>query len=389
MLVGFNYPWSYTRVGADIGPNPHVSVDPVTKVDPWARDQKLALEGKLDQIPLPPLFDKLASNLEHLAHLGISVVRFWLLGNGFNYGPAPTPRSGGWTFTPPAKADPRFKRDFAALLAAFAKAKMQIIPSLISFEFAGPLDRNRPVNGCLAGGRADCITDPATRKVFLSTLLADLLEASKGYGETIRCWEVINEPYWDSSNFWPAGSTIILAAPPILSQPPSISVPFTVWQPQVSRDAMVKFLEQALDQIHTAGFKSTVGHRFYNDLTRYPTGDFKQFHYYAKNLLIDRDPDPLSPGLFQGSPKPIVGEFDSDFNLHSNPWPALAGKDTTYNRLQLLQNLGCELALIWPDRPSDDSDDAVIRRDDPVKLQGPTREAIARFTGGTVDPKTW
>src|SRR5260370_38637891 len=76
---GFNYPWSYNREGGDIGPNPYVNA----KL--WQSEQTLAQNGKLAAIPLPPLFDHLDRNLLNLKALGISVVRFFLLSNGFNY----------------------------------------------------------------------------------------------------------------------------------------------------------------------------------------------------------------------------------------------------------------------------------------------------------------
>ena len=81
MKAGFNYGWSHDRYGAQIGPNPWVSIEE------WTVRGKLAAAGEVSRIPLPPLFDHIDANLWYLKAIGVSVVRWFMLGNGFNYGP--------------------------------------------------------------------------------------------------------------------------------------------------------------------------------------------------------------------------------------------------------------------------------------------------------------
>ena len=163
---------------------------------------------------------------------------------------------------------------------------------------------------------------------------------------------------------------------------------------------MNEFLSVATELIKHKGFASTVGHRFFSDVVNNDSSesfvvsvDKPQFHYYAKSLAGFGDPFQIEgQGLFSGNPKPFLGEFDSDLNRFGWSWPELAahagsrgtayfaGKDTTLNRLNLLEKEGCELALIWGDL--DDSD-----KKDPIKLQQVTRQAIIDFTGGKLPDK--
>jgi len=407
MKVGFNYAWSHDRYGSQIGPNPWVSNDERTV------QGKLAAAGEVSRIPLPPLFDHIDANLWYLKAIGVSVVRWFMLGNGFNYGPPSkdSPRlvpgfkatkarglEPGRAFDPPSEIDRRFTRDFEELLLRFKRAGLQIIPSLVDFTFGSTLKFTVDVvRGIGAGGKADVIKDPRKRKVFFDSMLVGLLDVSAKYREQIYAWEVMNEPVW-----------LCLAAFSPLS--PS-------WWfdrvPEVSFAQMSDFLQEGIARINSYQFASTVGHRFRADLDRFPTGSLPQFHYYAKPVLgreISFGPyktDPpaiLGQRLFERDPKAMLGEFDSDVNRFGKPWARdLGNRDSTLSRLNLLQDAGCELALLWPDYGPDD--DAVIGtaiRDkgrfaeerqicidyDIVKLIGSTREAISQFCGFRMPTET-
>lgn len=406
MQVGFNYPMSYNRFGADIGPNPHVGVKQ------WLAERKLAEQKKVSKIPLPPLFDHLDRNLQNLKKMKIEVVRFFLLANGFNYyGTGPTRRNTpspnpaapyyDWRFIPPFATDPRFIYHFELLLQRFKEAGLKIIPSLISFEFGGN-SRSRDEKGLAPGGRADCIKDRNTRLLFLGTIFKDLVNLSKKYKEQIFAWEVINEPYW---NYVPIGplSQVPTAGPFPGSDHPALGG--LARYPEVTFDEMNEFIGQAIELIDSHGLPSTVGHRFFRDFTdrenlpweninppqsfRYFAGSKPQFHYYAKPAFSFGDPYQIkSRGLFQRNPKPFLGEFDSALNRFGKPWPELKGRDTTFNRLELLRQEGCELALLWPDlgAPGYKVEIEHIVKNDPIKLVAATREAIVKFTGGTLPP---
>jgi hypothetical protein len=398
MQVGLNYPWSYNRFGADLGPNPFVPVKQ------WREEAQLADQGKASRVPLPPLFDHLDRNLQNLKNMKIEVVRFFILANGFTLrGTGPTPRHTpspsplvpfyDWSFSPTLTADQRFAYQFSVLLQRFRDAGLQIIPSLISYEFGGN-STSRDGKGLAPGGRADCINDPNKRQVFLGTVLNDLLIVSQKYKEQIFAWEVINEPYWNCTGFGPlsTGNT----AYPSVGAPPPPKAPLTGFGrwPEVTVDQMNAFLKEAIGLIEGKGLPSTVGHRFYSDIDpRQPlfaAGKKPQFHYYAKTIMIG-DPFQIEGlGLFSGNPKPFLGEFDSDLNRFGKPWLELKGKDTTLNRLKLLQKEGCELALLWPDlgAPGDQfrSEQDHMVKDDPIKLVKSTRQGIVDFTGGKMPP---
>lgn len=384
MLLGFNYPGSYNRFGNEIGPI--CFVDDAT----WDRNNKLEAAGNTASIPLPALFDHVDRNLANLKKLGFQVIRWFLLGNGNSYGPAPIqfqplPNRAhfDYHFTPPAVIDKRFRRDFEELLRRFQKAEMQIIPSLISFEFGSSKRAGlagKPGQGY--GGRADVIRDKDKRKVFLDTMLAELLAASAPFKSQIYAWEVINEPCWLCSQYGP------LSIQPWISRPP-----------EVTDGQMSAFLEDAVGRINKAGFPSTVGHRYFSDLRRYPTGTVPQFHYYAEyRWYIQSDPDGITGNnLFSGNPKPILGEFDSAANRFGDAWTKdLGGKDSTVERLKLLDKEGCDLAMLWPDFAGGKSgrvsasqlsaENALMMKNDVIKLLEVTRMSVAAITKGTLPP---
>jgi hypothetical protein len=386
MKIGFNYAFSYNRFGSEIGPNMWVSDKE------WDdQNQKVAL-GKVAEIPMPPLFDFIDRNLANLKGMGISVVRWFLLGHGNNYGSSPVrylrvqtgaPPSVGqasrypdFAFQPPTTVDARFRRDFGEMLARFKKAEMQVIPSLMSFEWSSAQHfTTGPRTNIGAAGRGDVIRDPAARTVFLNTMLAELLQASLPFKDQIYAWEVVNEPEW---MYLDMGANSF----------PNHWAPHV---PEVTFGELKTFLDDAVQRIDKAGFRSTVGHRFFSDMSALPKGTAPQFHYYADNgflRLLSRaggypsDPGKIAGGnLFSGSPKPFLGEFSSDFNSGlARPWSSdFSSGDTTRARLDLLAKEGCELALIWPDR-------APILNGDPIKLEQGTRNAITDFTGGRLPP---
>jgi hypothetical protein len=379
MRLGFNYPWARHEFSANFGP--YFWVDDAE----WNKNNVLEASDQLPLIPLPPLFKHVDRNLANLKKMGFSVIRWFLLGNGQSYGPAPTRYMKSITlvsppydynFNPPTTLDKRFRRDFEELLRRFKAAQLQLIPSLISFEFGSNLAAGGGPHGTGYGGRADVIRDPARRKVFLDTMLAELLTASAPFKEQIYAWEVINEPVWLCIEFGP------------LSRP-KWWVPRT---PEVSFSEMSDFLKDAITRIEKAGFQSTVGHRYFDDLARFPPGSIPQFHYYADHRYATEryksDPANIKgTQLFGRNPKPILGEFASseDPVYHDNPWKYdLGGVDSTLERLKLLDHEHCDLALIWPDRSSNEK---AVADNDVIKLLSTTRNDIIKYTNGKLPPE--
>jgi hypothetical protein len=398
MMVGFNYPMSFNRYGADIGPNPFV---PLAQFN---AERALEAKGRASaaQIPLPPLFANLDRNLRNLKAMGIDVVRFFLLANGFVYGNAPIPRNTpspvpaapffDFAFSPPTRTDERFKLHFAELLKRFKAAGLKIIPSLIDFFWvakSSPPD----AKGLAAGGRADCINDANKRSTFLNTVLADLLVESLNFKEQIYAWEVINEPIWCVSTIGP------LSQPPFSPPTPGQVLAGVFRVPEVTDVQMNLFISEAVQLIENVGFPSTVGNRSFSDLldltTGKPglflTGNRPQFHFYSKAFFDGSiKGQRLFRRFFRDRQKAFLGEFDSDFNTFGKPWTPDLAQDTTLNRLNLLQSEGCECALIWPDKGPNASARSAQNLPpdvaDPIKLRDRTRKAIVQFTGGILPP---
>lgn len=248
---------------------------------------------------------------------------------------------------------------------------MQIIPSLISFEFGGDSSTGPGPNATWWGGRADVIRDPAARKVFLNTMLAELLAASTDFQKEIYAWELINEPIWLCVEFGPLSRQRWLPH-----------------EPETTILQMTSFLNESVAMVDKAGFQSTIGHRYYDDLRVFPTGSVSQFHYYADdrwyNFLGGAKNDPPMKGLFKGEHRPILGEFDSASNTSRKQWKYDQPKiDSTLERLRLLESERCDLALIWPDLS--DNIKSVIDND-VIKFAVKTRAEIAAYTGGKPPP---
>src|ERR1700756_3942516 len=124
MDAGVNYPWfSY---GWDFGPAP----------PGWRSGQD------------PGWVAHIGQHLQHLAEIGISVVRWFVLGDGLSYGTgpyAPQPERSatgdtiGWRFDPPGLAA-EFEDHFEAVLQSFAAQgagphPVRLMPVLCDYKF--------------------------------------------------------------------------------------------------------------------------------------------------------------------------------------------------------------------------------------------------------------
>jgi hypothetical protein len=269
MRVGFNYPQFANRDGHQFGPFPQVDAKDTFQENPlWIKT--------------------LPVNLQVLKKMNVSVVRWFILGNCFNYGPPPRQveirqplpdlddGEFEWRFDQPDFLDdPKYRGDpdgkvrkFAdhlpLLFAEFAKPGLdiQIIPSLIDFHaLLDPLPGERsPTLKNRARGRGDIVTDPVKRSRFFERVLKPMLSLALPFKSHIYAWEVINEPIWN-----------VNLIKPITPRTGNRVIPEAV---------MREFLEQACTIIEDAGFQSTVGHRFFEDCLKFPTGTIAQFHYY-------------------------------------------------------------------------------------------------------------
>jgi hypothetical protein len=370
MRVGYNYPCPSNLFGNWIGPQ--------NRQDLWPKNYQTIWKDL-------PFKQKIAANLKTLKDNGIDIVRWFIMGNGFNYGlppqvtyvsvGGPYPATPLISFDPPDQLDPLFSDHLQQLLELHSAAEMQIIPSLVSFEFFSP----ETTSFTAAGGRAVIADDATKRNKFFFTVLADFLKVSDQYRQWIYAWEVINEPAWDVRSI----------TPPTTDGWP---IPHTSY---VTLNGMSTFIRLACNWIEDKKFQSTVGHRFLSDLSIMPTGTLSQFHYYSEQFANFADPPKLPASSAAGSG--IIGEFGAsigkgfELNQHPNvldygqPWDRdfpdhrdRNPSETVFDRLTLINQLGYQLAFVWPDLK-----DANIDAVDDLKISPQKLAQIKKFVTGS------
>ncbi|HEX7815910.1 hypothetical protein [Dyella sp.] len=353
MEVGINYAWAFNRYGTWIGP----------------RDiEKELPTGIGDEIPVfrdiraNPPEGTLAANLTILKNeFKIRKVRMFILCNAYNYGHYPisnvTP-SGRSFFTAPTSLHPLFLSHFRQLLEVFQSKQMQIIPSLLDFGAIYP----RLGSG---GGRTSIVT--SQRERFLETVVAPFVNLSRSFRDTIYAWEAINEPYWNVM-------TGFGKARPHTSDS----------GPDVSKDVMASFIRDMINIFQDAGFESTVGHRFLDDLTEnvMPSGTLPQYHYYALTPYVPNiggayRSDPMAIPEFDPAKPRFIGEIAAGVD---RSWPECNGADSSvadaaFERLKVLAKKNYKLAFLWPDMHDSASNDD-------LKFSRGAQESIKRFTTG-------
>jgi hypothetical protein len=335
-LVGANFPW--IDCGWDFGPPP----------PGWRRDP-------------PRDWARLEQDLRELRALGIRVVRWWVLAGGVNY---PAGRSIAdiatergllrkqWQLRPgvalPALGD-AFVADFSRLLAACAAAGVQLVPSLVSFEwFAAERGGSR--------GRANLVfgVDERLSRVrehvdaFLEATLAPLLAASGARRSAIFAWETVNEPDW------------VVHGGPLLSP---ILKSVESWE-------MNTLIQQATERIVRAGFVATTGFKRVEpgwvaaDLwatlrrTAEQGAYVHQLHHYpvlGSTRLAPASSSPIQP-VVVGELPTAMGRFGTPANQRwGNPELAESERredEYLLGRLRLIRALGYAGAWLWSTEPA-------------------------------------
>jgi hypothetical protein len=279
--------------------------------------------------------------LERLAAIGVSVIRWFALGDGLTYGTGPdapkldrsaTRGKTGWRFGPPALTR-EFQEHFEALLQSFAAQStgphpVRLLPVLVDYKFCEPgawpvgkedpaLQQSVPDEGWVKGGRAEAIT--TSRRQFIEQVLWPLLRLSSGYRDAIYAWDVFNEPEWVTNGWHPDHRD----------------------DHPVDESEMRAFLEDSMSAIRQAGFRSTIGFNMIETIRQtHLYADINQFHYYTDgSRSLERDPfDPRYPG--------IIGEFAT--STAEDTWPELSQRSQRIlERLKLAKSQGYVLALPW------------------------------------------
>lgn len=311
MDVGVNYPWfSY---GWDFGPAP------------------AGWRGGHD----PDWVPHIGQHLQHLAAIGVSVIRWFILGDGLSYGTGPdAPKldrlaardRAGWEFDPPVLTG-EFQEHFEALLQSFAARStgphsVRLMPVLVDYKFCEP-GQSIADEGWVKGGRVQAIT--TSRQRFIEQLLWPLLRLSSGYRDAIYAWDVCNEPEWVTNGWHPDRRNVH----------------------PVNESDMRAFLEDSMSAIRQAGFRPTIGFNMVETICQARLyADVNQFHHYTDgSRCLQRNPfDPRYPA--------IIGEFAT--STAEDTWPELSQRSQRIlERLKLAEGKGYALALPWSFQAAD------------------------------------
>ena len=324
MRVGVNYPWF--DYGWDFGMAP----------PDWRAAEQPRWSADIDL------------HLRHFQHLGISVVRWFILADGLTYGSGDTaprrdPVLDEWRFDVPG-IDHTLIDHFDELLRRFDAASavadpILLLPVLVDFRFceagipvAAPdaVGRTATVRDTVPDpdwvkqGRADAVASSAARARFFDAVLAPLLEVSDAHRNALYAWELINEPDWVTEGWQCDGGQ----------------------ECPIKEHEMRAFLDEGHARIRAAGFQPTVG--FASVDTLRASGvvtEINQFHYYPGGAR------PLDPHRFHGGFPTILGEFAS---APDDIWPELGPlAQTVFDRLTLAADRGYPLAMPWSFRASD------------------------------------
>jgi hypothetical protein len=320
MEVGVNYPWF--DYGWDFGRPP----------DGWRSGQDPRWVMQIDH------------DLELFGRIGISVVRWFILGDGLTYGtsadaPQFDPATDQWQFDPPDLSK-EFLADFETLLQKLSSVNSKasrpvlLLPVFVDYKFcerglfavagSSPETEITPATQWVKSGRAQAISDPTKRLRFLQRALQPLLElAAESYRNAIYAWDIINEPEWVTNN----------------------------WNPDAQKTnpvhelAMTGFIEDSKSMIRSFGFKPTIGFNAIETIRKSGvSAEVNQFHFYS-------DPDPerqrkLEKSPFSSEYPGIIGEFATSSS--QDYWPDLEPHpQSVLNRLRFARNQNYGLALPW------------------------------------------
>ncbi|MFN0123317.1 MAG: hypothetical protein ACKV2V_22675 [Blastocatellia bacterium] len=338
-LVGINYPW--INYGWDFGAPPPAWIGEHTVAE-WRKKQRAQIVADMRQI----------------ADLGLFAVRWFILGDGLNYGMGehgPKFDHGKWNFIPPPPEDDYYKQlydDFEFVVDTLSALKLKFVPSLVDFHMFFKPRLVDETHGIIKGGRLDIATCPLTRELFFNHVLDPLLDISMKYQDTFYAWELINEPEWCTRNSW---SFLNRLQPPQFTQ----SIP-----QKLMRRFMVDGIKRMTARVTPEGKRAlcpTVGFGHWHTLNLWDEEELgigmHQIHYYAQE---DRDLT-TTEDLYLKVPSSI-GEFASAIG---KPWPELdreGQEQSLKNRLDRAIARGFVSAFLWSMRGEDEAtlwDDSV------------------------------
>ena len=361
---GINLPW--VQCGHDFGPSP-----PPWQGSPWQPADWSSVQGELSDLRL---------------NAALKLTRFWLLAGGVNVPCGDNPLdyadlSSNGTGRRHALADAvsrrlgalarkttsetylglvphrplpslpsEFVEDFQGLLAACSRARVQAIPSLLSFEFFQPaIVRD---DGVIQRGRKAFVFGRGPRDLgrFLDQTLEPLLEASEPWRNAVYAWELINEPGWAVQD-----GPVQLA--PDYGYLPALR--------SVTAEQMCGLLREGVRRIVRRGFRATVGfaddrpkwltRALFDELGRHAADGtyIHQRHHYPTLLhhrtLPAHSTMAIQPCFLGEVPTAIGGNSWMNARWQDPEVRSSERRTHTYlrERMRLIERRGYPAALLW------------------------------------------
>jgi hypothetical protein len=367
ITVGINYPWF--DYGLDFGPAVAAPGGTPKKASPrW--DSPLV--SPLRSLSGTQLNSQLDIDLDMMREVGIEIVRWFIIADGWPLG-TPTYSNGTWSYSLPQKISQDIFDDFRALLEAFKRAKMKIIPVLADFYlFArgavvlsnAPGAEPIPVTGSFAsvdafvqdyfreyrnvqqtkdlvdwntyvkGGKGALLTKTDVRADFVKRVFQPLLDVAKPYNHSVVfAWDICNEPDFGVSKY--------------------------KLRPQELGDFLMLCLQTAIaaDACATIGFQTAAGSSVFwgqgsfGDvlLHQYETRQvyYPQYHFYPEDDPTAKLVSPAPGPVPQARSRTILGEFATDFTgASARPWASTWPPDVL-KRLTIASDAGFGYAFPW------------------------------------------
>jgi hypothetical protein len=339
LRLGINFPW--INYGWDFGSPPECFFNIMYYLD--AEEKNIYNNGK--KVDRDRLWKEkndewektqrdtwrrnLKNKIDYLKKINIYAVRWFILGDGLNYGVKDqcphedykSSKKGEWRFDDPPKLSKQFEDDFRFLLNCLASGgkKMMLIPSLVDYKWCNPgimpndnsWNKEKKSPTFVKGGRSDVIIDLSKRDKFFKNVLTKLLDISMNYKDIILAWELINEPEWVVENKPKKDEKNLHVSPlpcPEMKKEKDDERCKTEIKKTIRREDMEKFIIAGLKIIEDKEFESTVGFARYSSLKSWDQkalGTLHQYHHY---------PDCSNPNKevpkYSESPC-IIGEFAS------------------------------------------------------------------------------
>jgi len=374
-ILGINYPWY--QYGWDFGPK-LTTISGTQLANRW--DDKLPQAVPSQTVIGQTLDTTLELQLESFKSNGVTVVRWFIVADGYNLGDPPTLSKGKWAYKPSA-LDSTYVRDFRAMLQSFKKLDMLLIPVFVDFNLFAPgkvviprlfrqdpaeievlsmpnaasassvdevaqafvadnvnLAEQRPAQTIdwqkfIKGGRQSVLDSDKSTDTFLIQVLEPLLDACRGFEPQIYAWDIANEPDYGCQHFALDTDRMRYFLFACARRMRSGARKFNVTIGFQSAQSPTGFFSDS----------STAGQRWLQD-AGIAAGYLPQFHYWPSKGDGNSLPGRLKPPPGRTRSPMILGEFTTLVNSKANnDWDRRGVAD----HLDSLNKRGFACALMW------------------------------------------